>query len=242
MSTATAPAPAPAATTERPRALALPTGRTWFDVSVLLVLALLGVLGFAPSYGGYSFLLAGLGGLVLGAVTGVLTTMLRLGGLLTFVAAVVGYFLVGSAVAVPSLALFGVLPSLPSLAALAVGTVFGWTDLLTLSTPVGAPAYIAVVPYASSWIVALVSTLLATRWLARRPRAAWRFGVALVPAVVLYLAGILFGTQEAYQAGIRGIVFAVLALVWLGWRQPVGGGSRSTLVKSATSARTVILR
>ncbi|RQP08989.1 MAG: transglutaminase domain-containing protein [Microbacteriaceae bacterium] len=227
MSTATTAAPAPAGTTERPRGLALPTGRTWFDVSVLLVLALLGVLGFAPSYGGYSFLLAGLGGLVLGAVTGVLTTMLRLGGLLTFVAAVVGYFLVGSAVAVPSLALFGVLPSLPSLAALAVGTVFGWTDLLTLSTPVGAPAYIAVVPYASSWIVALVSTLLATRWLARRPRAAWRFGVALVPAVVLYLAGILFGTQEAYQAGIRGIVFAVLALVWLGWRQPVGGVAAS---------------
>ncbi len=225
MSAATTTAPAPERTA---RGLALPTGRTWFDVSVLLVLALLGVLGFAPSYGGLSFLLAGLGGLVLGALTGVLTTMLRLGGLVTVAAAVVGYLLIGSAVAVPSLALFGVLPSLQSLAALAIGTVFGWADLLTLSTPVGAPAYIAVVPYASAWIVALVSTLLATRWLARRPRVAWRFGVALVPAVALYLAGILFGTQEAYQAGIRGIVFAVLALVWLGWRQPVGGVAASS--------------
>ncbi|QNO38140.1 transglutaminase domain-containing protein [Protaetiibacter sp. SSC-01] len=227
MTATTSSAPAPAPERTRP-GLALPSGRTWFDIAVLLVLAVLGVLGFAPSYGGYSFLLAGLGGLVLGAVTGVLTSMLRLGGLLTFVAAVVGYFVVGSAVAVPSLALFGFLPTLQSLASLAVGTVFGWADLLTLSTPVGAPAYIAVVPYASSWLVALVSTLLATRWLARRPRAAWRFGVALVPTVVLYLAGILFGTQEAYQAGIRGVVFAVLALVWLGWRQPVGGVAASS--------------
>lgn len=224
MSAATTAASAATSTPERTRVgLALPSGRTWFDISVLLVLALLGVLGFTPSYGGYSFLLAGVGGLVLGAATGILTGMLRFGGLLTVATAVVGYFLIGSAVAVPSLTVFGVVPTLQSLASLAIGTVFGWADLLTLSTPVGAPAYIAVVPYAATWLVALVSTLLATRWLARRPRAAWRFGVALVPAVVLYLAGILLGTQEAYQAGIRGIVFAVLALVWLGWRQPVGG-------------------
>lgn len=226
--TTTASAPTTAPETARTSRLALPTGRTWFDIAVLFALALLGVLGFTPSYGGYSFLLAGLGGLVLGVLTGVLTGMLRLGGLLTFVAAVVGYLVVGSAVAVPSLALFGFLPTLQSLASLAIGTVFGWADLLTLSTPVGAPAYIAVVPYAASWLVALVSTLLATRWLAHRPRTAWRFGIALVPTVVLYLAGILFGTQEAYQAGIRGIVFAVLALVWLGWRQPVGGVAAST--------------
>ncbi|MFT4283760.1 MAG: transglutaminaseTgpA domain-containing protein [Protaetiibacter sp.] len=225
------------------RGWALPSGRTWFDVSVLLVLALLGVLGFTPSYGGYSFLLAGLGGLVLGAATGILTGMLRFGALLTFAVAVVGYFVVGSAVAVPSQTVFGVVPTLQSLASLAIGTVYGWSDLLTLSTPVGAPAYIAVVPYAASWLVALVSTLLATRWLARRPRAAWRFGVALIPAVALYLAGILLGTQEAYQAGIRGVVFAVLALVWLGWRQPVGGvaAGNDTALRTRKVVGTVVV-
>lgn len=203
--------------------LALPSGRTWIDVVVLLTLATLGVLGFAPSYGGYSFLLAGLGGLVLGALTGVLSSMLRLGALLTLGVAVVGYFVVGPAVAVPSQTILGVVPTLQALSSLAIGTVFGWADLLTLSTPVGAPAYIAVVPFAASWLVALVSTVLATRWLASRPRTAWRFAIAVVPALALYLTGILVGTAEAYQAGIRGVVFAVLVLVWLGWRRPVGG-------------------
>lgn len=219
MTAATLEAEAPA----RTPGLAWPSARTWADVAVLLVLATLGVLGFTPSFGGFSFLAAGIGGLVLGAVTGVLTSVLRLGGLLTLAAAVVGYFLVGPAVAVPSQTVFGVVPTLQGLASLAIGTVYGWADLLTLSTPVGAPVYIAVVPFAAAWIVALVSTLLATRWLARRPRTAWRFALAVLPAFVLYLVGVLVGTDEAYQAGIRGVVFAALVLVWLGWRRPVGG-------------------
>ncbi len=225
----TAPASAAPAVPAARRGLALPAGRTWVDIVVLLTLAALGVLGFTPSYGGYSFLLAGLGGLALGAATGILTSMLRFGGLLTLATAIVGYFLVGSAVAVPSQTIAGVVPTLQSLSSLAIGTVFGWADLLTLSTPVGAPAYIAVVPYAASWLVALVSTLLATRWLATRPRTAWRFAIAVVPAFVLYLTGILMGTVEAYQAGIRGVVFAVLVLVWLGWRRPVGGVAASAV-------------
>lgn len=207
------------------KALAWPNGRTWVDVTVLLALATLGVIGFAPPYGGYSFLVAGLGGLALGALTGILTTAFRFGALLTFGVAVVGYFLVGPAIAVPSQTVFVVVPTLQSLSSLATGTVYGWGDLLTLSTPVGAPVYIAVVPFFAAWVVALVSTLLATRWLARRPRTAWRFGIALIPAFTLYLVGILAGTDEAYQAGIRGVAFAVLVLVWLGWRTPVGGVS-----------------
>jgi len=223
------PAAPPAPATATRPGLAVPSARTWVDVGVLLVLALLGVLGFTPSYGGYSFLLAGIGGLVLGAATGVLTTMLRFGALLTLAVAIVGYFVVGPAVAVPSQTIAGVVPTLQSLSSLAIGTVYGWADLLTLSTPVGAPAYIAVVPFAASWIVALISTLLATRWLARRPRAAWRFAIALLPALALYLTGILMGTAEAYQAGVRGAVFAVLLLVWLGWRRPVGGVAASAV-------------
>jgi transglutaminase-like putative cysteine protease len=196
-----------------------PSGRTWADIAVLLVLALLGVIGFEPSFGGYGFLLAGLGGLVLGAITGIGASLFRLGALTTVLGAIVLYFLVGTPLAVPGQALFVVLPSLQSLASLAIGTVYGWSDIVTLSTPVGAPQYIAVVPYFAAWFVAFLSTTLATRWLSSRPRAAWRFGVALIAPVALYLAGILIGTDEPYQAGLRGIVFGVLALIWLGWRR-----------------------
>ncbi len=234
-------------TTDAARAtgLAWPSPRTWLDVAILLVLAALGALGFTPSYGGFGFLAAATGGLVLGAVTGLAASVFRLNGMLTLAVALVGYFLVGPAVAVPSQTIAGVVPTLQSLGTLAIGTVFGWSDLLTLRTPVGAPVYIAVVPYAASWLVALVSTVLATRWIARRPRTAWRFGVALAAPLALYLGGILLGTDEAYQAGIRGVVFAVIVLVWLGWRRPIGGvaagADRSLVTRKVAGTAVVVL-
>jgi transglutaminase-like putative cysteine protease len=195
------------------------TGRSWVDVVVLLVLTVLGVVGFQPSFGGYGFLVAGIGGLVLGAATGILTSMFRLGALTTALAAVAAYFLVGTPLTVPSQATLFVLPSLQSLASLAQGSVFGWADIVTLSTPIGAPKYIAVVPYFAAWIVALVSTTLAARWLAARPRTAWRFGLALIAPIALYVTGILIGTDEPYQSGLRGIIFGIFAIIWLGWRR-----------------------
>ena len=207
------------------------TGRTWADIAVLLVLTALGVIGFQPSFGGYGFLVAGIGGLVLGAATGILTSMFRLGAVTTVAAAVAAYFLIGTPIAVPSQATLFVLPSLPSLASLAQGTVFGWADIVTLGTPIGAPKYIAVVPYFATWIVALVSTTLACRWLAARPRTAWRFGVTLIAPIALYVTAILIGTDEPYQSGVRGIVFGVLAIIWLGWRRQGNSVAQAGAVK-----------
>jgi len=229
----------------RPSGMRWPSGRTWFDVAVLTVLAVVGVIGFEPSFGGYGFLLAGIGGLVVGTATGVLTSAFRLGPILTTVAALVAYFLCGTAFAVPHLGIAGVLPTLQSLSSTAIGSVFGWADLVTLATPVGAPQYIAVVPYAAAWIVALVATTLACRWLVARPRTAWRFGIALVPPVALYIASVLLGTDEPYQAGVRGVVFGVLALIWLGWGRPneriaQAGGDRLRRRKLAGTAAVLV--
>lgn len=238
---------APGASSPRPEreGLRWPTPRTWFDVAVLTVLAAVGVIGFEPSFGGYGFLLAGVGGLLVGTATGVLTSALRFGPILTAAAALVGYFLFGTAFAVPQLGIAGVLPTLHSLSNIAIGSVFGWADLVTLATPVGAPQYIAVVPYASAWIVTLVATTLACRWLVARPRTAWRFAIALIPPVALYVASVLLGTDEPYQAGIRGIVFGVLALIWLGWGRPNEriaqvGGDRLRRRKLAGTAAVLV--
>jgi hypothetical protein len=195
------------------------TGRTWVDIAVLMVLSILGVVGFEPSFGGFGFLLAGLGGLAVGAATAIVASLFRLNAIVTVLFAVVLYYLFGTAFAVPQQALFGVLPTLQSLGSLSVGAVFGWADIVTLGTPIGAPQYIAVVPYVATWLVALVSTTLATRWLTAKKRTAWRFGVTLIGPVALYLAGILLGTDEPFQAGLRGVAFAAIALIWLGWRR-----------------------
>jgi len=196
------------------------SGRTWADLGVLLALTLIGIVGFEPSFGGYGFLLAGLGGLVVGAATGIVAAVLRLPAVLTALAAIVAYFLLGTAFAVPRLGLLGVLPTLPSLTSVAIGSVFGWGDILTIGTPIGAPQHIAVVPYAAAWIVALVSTTLACRWLPAGSGATWRPAIALAAPLALYLGGILVGTEEPYLAALRGVAFAVIALAWLGWRRP----------------------
>ncbi|TFC40974.1 transglutaminase domain-containing protein [Cryobacterium sp. TMT1-21] len=193
--------------------------RAWSDIAVLSALSLLGVLGFETSFGDYNFLLAGLGGLLVGTGIAVLAYLLRLGTLVSVLAAVLAYFLLGTPFTMPQQGLLLLFPSLASSAGLALGAVFGWADIVTLGTPVEAPYYMPVLPYFAAWLIALVGTMLASRWLPLRPRTVWRSSALLAGPVLLYLAGILMGTDEAYYAGIRGVAFAVIALIWLGWRR-----------------------
>ncbi|MGO4691826.1 transglutaminase family protein [Glaciibacter sp. 2TAF33] len=199
--------------------------RAWADVLVLGVLSLLGVLGLETSFGDYNFLVAGLGGLLVGTVVAIACSGARLGVLVSILAAVIAYFLLGTPFTMPHDGVFVVLPSLTSLAGLALGAVFGWSDIVTLGTPVEAPYYMPVLPYFAAWLVAVVGTMLAVRWLPARTRTVWRSSVLLVGPVLLYLAGILMGTDEAYYAGVRGVAFAVIALVWLGWRHASAGAA-----------------
>ncbi|RXZ50904.1 transglutaminase domain-containing protein [Agromyces fucosus] len=192
--------------------------RAWPDVAIISVLSLLGVIGYETSFGDYNFLVAGIGGLVVGTGFGVLGYVLRLGVVTNVLVALLGYFLFGSALTMPAQSIFGVIPSLETLAGLALGAVWGWTDIVTLQTPVEAPYYIPVVPYFATWLVALVGTMLASRWLVVR-RSPLRSSVLLIGPVLLFLSGILLGTDETYFAGVRGVAFAAIALIWLGWRR-----------------------
>jgi len=207
----------------------------WTDVAVLSLLSLLGVLGLETSFGDYNFLVAGLGGLLVGTGAAVLGYMLRLGVVTNVLAAILLYFLLGTPFTMPGEALIGVLPSVASTAGLALGAVFGWADIVTLGTPVEAPYYMPVLPYFAAWLVALVSTMLASRWLPGRRRTAWRTGILLIGPVLLYLTGILMGTDKTYFAGLRGVAFAVVAIVWVGWRrtsvQGADAAGRSRLLR-----------
>ena len=188
------------------------------DILVLSLLSLLGIAGYETAFGGLNFLVAAVAGLAVGTLAAVAGAALRLGVVTTVLLAMAGYLLVGTPVTMPDAALFAVLPSLDGLTGLVIGPVYGWADIVTIGTPVEAPYYVAVVPYFAAWLVALVGTLLATRWLPRR-RTALRASVLLIGPVVLYLSGILLGTDEAYLAAVRGVAFAVVALVWLAWRR-----------------------
>lgn len=206
------------------------TVRAGVDTVVPLLLSMIGVVGLASSFGQLGWLLAGAGGLAVGAGAALAARALRLGALLTVLLALAAYLVFGSALAVPGQSLWGVVPSLQSLASLGVGAVWGWADILTLRAPVELPDYVTVVPYLSAWLVGLVGTTLATRWLPRR-RTAARASLLLVGPAALYVASVLLGTQQPFHPGVRGVLFAALALAWLGWRGAGGAEAAAEQVR-----------
>jgi transglutaminase-like putative cysteine protease len=196
-------------------------GRITADVGIHSLLALVGIVGLATSFDDSGWLLAGAGGLVVGTAAALVAARLSLGAFPTLLLALAAYALFGTALAVPEQALLGVIPTGTSLTSLAVGAVWGWNDLLTLAAPVDLPDYVTVVPYVSAWLVGLVGATLAARWLPARPRTSWRAALLLTGPVLLYLASVLLGTREPLHPGLRGVLFAAVALVWLGWRRGV---------------------
>ncbi|GGE82115.1 cysteine protease [Mycetocola zhadangensis] len=192
---------------------------TWRDLAVVTALSLIGVWGFAPAFGERGYLLAGIGGVLIGTGAGYLSHRFRLNAFVTGLGAIVVYFVLGSALAMPGYALFGVIPTLTTIRGLALGAVFGWADIVTLAAPVGAPDYITVLPYVAGWIVGLVSAVLVLRWMPRHDRTPGRLAVLLIGPIALYVLGVLIGTQTPFLASVRGIAFAVVALIWLGWRR-----------------------
>jgi transglutaminase-like putative cysteine protease len=215
------------------------------DVLIVLVLSGIGIVGFATAFDDVGWIVASVSGLLVGVVAAILSHFLRIGAVPTFLLAVILYFLFGSAAAVPELALFGFVPTLESLVSLSVGTVYSWADILTLRPPVELPDYVTAAPYFATWAVGLVATVLAVRWLPLRRRTAWRMALVLIGPFVLYLAGVLLGTDEPVFAAVRGISFGALALAWLGWRRgstdtaTVSGGSSLLLRKIAGSSAVV---
>ena len=196
------------------------TPLVWIDVAVLSALTVIGLLGFASAFEDYTFMLAGAGGLVVGTTVAIVGARLHWGLLVTTLAGVAAYFLCGSVLAMPGQALLGFIPNVETLSGLAVGAVFGWADIVTLSAPVAAPDYINVLPYVACWLVGFVSGSLVSRWYVVRPRNALRSLVAVAGPVAIYFTSVITGTQEPYLAAFRGISFAAVAIVWLSWRRP----------------------
>jgi transglutaminase-like putative cysteine protease len=228
------------------RRLALPSGRTWVDIAVLTVLSLIGLLGFAVSFSSGLYLVAGVGGIVVGTAVGVVAASLRLGPLTTAVAAVAAYFVFGSPLAMPAFATLGFLPSASTLSGLAVGAVFGWSDIVTLNTPVIAPDYIGVLPYVATWMVGLVTSTVATRWFTTHRRTPLSSFLALLAPSALYVASVLTGTGSPVLAPLRGVAFAVIALVWMAWRVPESanatiGSTTGLLRRKLTGAGMIVV-
>jgi hypothetical protein len=124
------------------------------------------------------------------------------------------FLAVGVPLAVPDETVSGVLPSIQGLIDLVSGIALGWKQLLTITLPVGTYQALLVPALLLVLAVTIVSISVALR-------ARWG-ELAVIPPVVLFLVGIVFGperigTPEWLALALLGVT--LLTLVWRRWRR-----------------------
>jgi hypothetical protein len=193
------------------RPAALTTRRWILDLTAAALLLAVPVAGFWPTYSGPGYLVAAIGGLVLGLAVAALGAWRRFGVLTLAGITVLVYFLFGGALALSHTTILGVIPTLETWGMLALGVVTSWKELLTTVAPVPAGEGFLIVPF----LLTLVASVLTASIALRARRAAW----ALLPAVGFLAVQIALGTAQPAVPVVEGVVFAVVATGWLAMRQ-----------------------
>jgi hypothetical protein len=210
--------------------------RTWLDLGLLGALLLVTLAGLAPSYQGWTFLLVGLGGAVLGAGAALLIRVLRWPSASAVVLAIAAFYLVGGLVCLHGRGASALLPGPASARLLTHEALHGWKEMLTTLPPLDATGPLLVLPFLLGIAGGLAGTLLAG--IERGP--AWLGAAAplLAPLVLLALV-ILLGVRRPQSLWLQGVVLAGLALVWLVLRHDRRGravrGHTGRLGRSATA-------
>ncbi|MGH3206266.1 MAG: transglutaminase-like domain-containing protein [Trebonia sp.] len=215
MASVTYPANDTAGRTRRSAGSVVPGSDEVVDAVALIVLTMVGIVGFRPAYGGHGYLAVGAAGVVLGLLLSHVGQRARLPLVVVVAVSVLAFLLFGGVVSQTGTV------SLPVLRTVANVAVSGWTQLLTTARPVGRTAGLLVLPY----LLGLFSGV-AGHALARRTR----FAVlpAAAPAAVVALS-ILFGAAQPTAALLQGAGFAVCVLAWAAARQQRGAARAATL-------------
>lgn len=185
------------------------------DGLAITALVVAASLSFGGAYGGSRWLVAAVGGAVIGASAALLATRLRWPWWGTVLGALVGYLVFGAALAVPSTALAGFAPSAESLRLLTLGVVNSWQQLLTVAVPVGTAGALMIPVYLTALTTAAAGTAIAVR--GRRP--AW----ALTAPLVMLLVAALFGAGTPWLPLVSGLGVAIGGLLWASWRHRTAG-------------------
>ena len=141
----------------------------------------------------------------------------------------------GGALALPHTTIAGIVPTIDTLRQLAAGVITSWKQLLTTVAPVAASDGHLIVPFLLSLVAAVATGSLALR--AAHP--AW----ALLPAAGFLGVQIAFGMSQPAAPVLQGLVFAVVATVWLAVRQAWAPSQGAVAVGEETGApKGMILR
>jgi len=208
------------------RANATTATRRWvLDLAAAALLVAVPIAGFWPTFGGPAYLPAAVGGALVGLAVAAFAARLRWGVLEQAGLVMLAYFLLGPALAVPQTTILGVIPTLESWIQLGAGIVTSWKQLLTTFAPVPASEQFLIVPF----LLSLVAATLTAGFGLRLRHAAW----ALLPAAAYLATQIALGTSQPAIPVVEGIVFAVVAVVWLALREAWAPSSAAVSLGSA---------
>lgn len=164
-----------------------------------------------PVYQGTAFIIAAGGGTLLGLTIATLGARWRASALIVMLATIAGYLVFGVPLAVPSGAIFGVLPSITGLTDLLSGAALSWKQLLTIVTPVGSYQALLVPVFILTLLAAVVGMTIALRA---------KYGeLAVLAPIVLFVAAILLGPTTAFAPIETALVLAILLVFWAMWMQ-----------------------
>lgn len=190
--------------------------RTWATrrnvISAVVPLLLIGM-AVAPLQAVYldgALYVTVIGGLLLGGAIAVAGAAYRLSVLTILSASVVGFFVFG-ALAAPSTALLGVIPTPRTWQLMGLGMVTVWKHVLTVTPPLGAGGVVLLLPYVLTFVGAVVAVTISVR--ARR-----RYSLSLVVPAVVLIAAILFATHLPVLAGVLGVLAVLITITWVAWR------------------------
>ncbi len=205
--------------------------RPLVDAVVLTACVGLATLPLLPVYGGTAIVAPVLGGLLVGGGIALVAALRRWGVMVTVAVTVVGYVLVGPALAVPDAVTNGVVPTVDAVRTLLAGAFGVWKDVLTLDPSLGRSGGVLVAPFLLALLGSSIAVGVATRtWngrtgtgpagpahsgAERAARGAW---AGVVPFVVLGVAVLLGGKTTVWPVP-AGVVTALALLVWAAWRR-----------------------
>jgi hypothetical protein len=212
-----------------------PDRRTWVDLGLLVALLLVTLLGLAPTYQGWSYLLVGLAGVLLGAGAALLSRMLAWPAVSAVLLALVLFYLVGGALCLHGEGTAALLPG-GSAGRLTHEALYGWKDLLTTLPPLDATGPLLVLPFLLGLVCGVAGALLS---FVQRGRSWLVAPLPLLAPLVLLALVILLGVHRPQSVWLQGVGFAALALVWLALRHERAGdtlrGSSPRLGRTVTA-------
>jgi hypothetical protein len=217
-----------------------PSAPALVDIAALIVLGVLALLGFRNTYAGWSYLIIGGTGLLIGLAVSYLLRALRQPVIVVAAAVMIAFLIFGELLILPGQSML----SVETAHQLSVSAVYGWKQLLTTLPPVAVGDPLVIVPFILGLVCGCGGYLLAQALPApARPtglRALAHTTAPVVVPIIVLAATIAFGTDVPGAELPDGIAFAVLSLCWIAIRRsrtrPLAAGRTRRVSRFATAA------